>query len=477
MRWEDPERGTVAARRVHPVAEETGLIEPLGDWVLERALPAARALGRARASTAASPSTSRRASCAAPTSPSGSCDASSAHGIDPGSSCVELTETARHERRRRVRAAARRAARGRPARRDRRLRRRAYSVAGGCRGCRSQWLKLDRAFRPRRAGDPAAAAAALVDPRARGRRSGWRRSPRGSRPGAARVRPAHLRRPLAQGFQLGRAGPPAPPSARAAAGGLAHGDRLSGRAGTLSPSWRSPTTSAASCPCVVQDWSTGEVLTLAYMNAEALAAHARDRRAAPVEPLARRAVAQGRDVAATRSGARAAPRLRRRRAARARRARRARPATPASAPASTAASSSRAAPHEALPALERTLAERAARAPGGLLHRRAARRPAADRREGDGGGRGGRARRARGERRARRRGGRRRPLPPARAAAQRAAARSPTPSGCSMAVAAERDARRRAARSTRSRELAREHNLSRCATRSSTTARRRSRRS
>ena len=49
-------------------------------------------------------------------------------------------------------------------------------------------------------------------------------------------------------------------------------------------------------PCVIQDWRTGEVLTLAYMNAEALRAHARDRRAAPVEPLARRAVAQGRDV-------------------------------------------------------------------------------------------------------------------------------------------------------------------------------------
>ncbi len=48
-------------------------------------------------------------------------------------------------------------------------------------------------------------------------------------------------------------------------------------------------------PCVVQDWGTGEVLMLAYMNELALAAHARDRRAAPVEPLARRAVAQGRD--------------------------------------------------------------------------------------------------------------------------------------------------------------------------------------
>ena len=76
-------------------------------------------------------------------------------------------------------------------------------------------------------------------------------------------------------------------------------------------------------PCVIQDWRTGEVLTLAYMNAEALAAHARDRRAAPVEPLARRAVAQGRDVGQHPGGARDPLRLRRRRAARARRARRA----------------------------------------------------------------------------------------------------------------------------------------------------------
>ena len=52
-------------------------------------------------------------------------------------------------------------------------------------------------------------------------------------------------------------------------------------------------------------------------------AHARDRRAAPLEPLARRAVAQGRDLGQHAARPRAAPGLRRRRAARARRARRA----------------------------------------------------------------------------------------------------------------------------------------------------------
>ena len=69
-------------------------------------------------------------------------------------------------------------------------------------------------------------------------------------------------------------------------------------------------------------------------------AHARDGRAAPLEPLARRALAQGRDLGQRPARARAAPGLRRRRAAGARRAGRARPATRASARASTTASSS-----------------------------------------------------------------------------------------------------------------------------------------
>ena len=222
-------------------------------------------------------------------------------------------------------------------------------------------------------------------------------------------------------------------------------------------------------PCVVQDWSSGEVLTLAYMNEQALRAHARDRRAAPVEPLARGAVAQGRNQRQHPDGAGAAPGLRRRHAARARRAGRARPVTRASAPAFTAASSSPRAPHETLPALERTLARPRARAPAGLLHGRAARRPRADRREGDGGGRGGRARRARGVRRARRRRGGRRALPPARAAAQPRALARRRRAGARWPSLAERrpgadggaaTASRRVEPSLeQARALAREHNL------------------
>ena len=67
---------------------------------------------------------------------------------------------------------------------------------------------------------------------------------------------------------------------------------------------------------IVQDAETGRVLMLAWMDDEALAPDARDRRGVVLEPLARAALAQGRDVRehARRRGA--ARRLRRRRAAR-----------------------------------------------------------------------------------------------------------------------------------------------------------------
>ena len=134
------------------------------------------------------------------------------------------------------------------------------------------------------------------------------------------------------------------------------------------------TTSAGLVPCVVQDWNTGEVLTLAYMNELALS----DTRASGQLHLWSRSREEqwlkgetSGNVQAVRAlrldcDGDTAPRARRARRARLphRRAdllspRRARPA----------------APHEVLPALERTLRDARASSPR-LLHGRAARRPA-----------------------------------------------------------------------------------------------------
>ena len=49
-------------------------------------------------------------------------------------------------------------------------------------------------------------------------------------------------------------------------------------------------------PCIVQDWRTGEVLTLAYMNAESLRPHPDDGRGPLLQPLPAGAVAQGRHL-------------------------------------------------------------------------------------------------------------------------------------------------------------------------------------
>ena len=128
----------------------------------------------------------------------------------------------------------------------------------------------------------------------------------------------------------------------------------------------------------MQDWGTGEVLTLAYMNEEALRLTRETGRDPLLQPLARRALAQGRDLRQRAARAAAPLRLRRRRARRARRAGRAGVPHRSSARASTATwteapirrptrrrpRASRApAAHEALATLERTLLERRATGP------------------------------------------------------------------------------------------------------------------
>jgi EAL domain-containing protein (putative c-di-GMP-specific phosphodiesterase class I) len=43
LRWEHPHLGTVAPEQILPIAEETGLIIPIGDWVLQQAIAIASA--------------------------------------------------------------------------------------------------------------------------------------------------------------------------------------------------------------------------------------------------------------------------------------------------------------------------------------------------------------------------------------------------------------------------------------------------
>ncbi|MEA2341807.1 MAG: hypothetical protein QOG11_1884 [Solirubrobacteraceae bacterium] len=93
VRWEDPDRGIVPPGEFIPVAEETGLIDEIGDWVVETLCAQAAAwapLGfHPRLTFNLSPRQLRRAGLADSIT-----ERIAAHDLDPGQFCAELTESA-----------------------------------------------------------------------------------------------------------------------------------------------------------------------------------------------------------------------------------------------------------------------------------------------------------------------------------------------------------------------------------------------
>jgi diguanylate cyclase (GGDEF)-like protein len=91
VRWEHPQRGLIEPSEFISVAEETGLIVPIGEWVLEQALSQVRRWRQARPEMTISVNLSSRqlqdpglaARLAAATDES---------GADPGVVCLEVTE-------------------------------------------------------------------------------------------------------------------------------------------------------------------------------------------------------------------------------------------------------------------------------------------------------------------------------------------------------------------------------------------------
>jgi len=93
VRWEDPEHGLVAPGDFIPIAEETGLIDPIGDWVVEelcaQGVRWAQQGLRPRLSFNLSPRQLRRTDLVSSIS-----ERIAAHGLRPEQLCAELTETA-----------------------------------------------------------------------------------------------------------------------------------------------------------------------------------------------------------------------------------------------------------------------------------------------------------------------------------------------------------------------------------------------
>jgi diguanylate cyclase (GGDEF)-like protein len=94
LRWEHPERGLLEAREFVPVAEETGLIVPIGEWVLDEACQFLKACAGSRASAngiVISVNLSAR-QLMEPGLVENVAATLRSTGVDPASLCFEITE-------------------------------------------------------------------------------------------------------------------------------------------------------------------------------------------------------------------------------------------------------------------------------------------------------------------------------------------------------------------------------------------------